>query len=151
MGIEQDIQQTKAFTNPYHKVSVNILFTHGWIQDKMKSWLSPHGITMKQYNVLRILKGAQSEISTCVLRERMIDRMSDVSRLVDRMVLKGWISKTVSPHDKRLIDIKIEEPGLQLLMDAEKRSDNMDESLKNLTEEEAHQLSDLLDKLRGSN
>ena len=150
MGIEQDIQQTKAFTNAYQKASVNILFTHGWIQDKMKAWLSPHGITMKQYNVLRILKGANAEISTCVLRERMIDRMSDVSRLVDRMVLKGWISKTVSPHDKRLIDIKIEGPGLQLLYDAEERADKMDQALRNLTEKEASQLSDLLEKLRGS-
>jgi DNA-binding MarR family transcriptional regulator len=148
MGIEQDIQQKKAFQSVHQKVAVNIFFTDGWLRDKMKSWLSPFGITMKQYNVLRILKGAKSSISTHTLRDRMIDRMSDVSRLVDRMVAKGWISKCVSPIDKRLVEINIESAGLELLQKMEDAGDVMTEVLFNLSEEEAEMLSNLLDKMR---
>jgi DNA-binding MarR family transcriptional regulator len=148
MGIEQDIQQKKAFQSAYQKVAVNIFYTDGWLRDKMKSWLSPFGITMKQYNVLRILKGAKGSISTCILRDRMIDRMSDVSRLVDRMVAKGWISKCISPVDKRLVEINIEPSGLELLEQMNNAGDVMSKLLSNLSEEEANQLSMLLDKMR---
>lgn len=149
MGIEQDLQQTKAFNSVREKVAVNIFYTDGWLRDRMKSWLSPFGITMKQYNVLRILKGAKGSISTCILRDRMIDRMSDVSRLVDRMVAKGWISKCISPLDKRLVEISIEPSGLELLKKMEDAGDVMTELLSNLSDEEAEDLSGLLDKMRG--
>ena len=149
MGLEQDIHQTKPFSSAYQKASVNLLFTHGWLLEKMKHWLKPYGITMKQYNVLRILRGAQGPISTCTVRDRMIDRQSDVSRMVDRLVLKGWISKSISPVDKRLVEIKIEDSGLQLLETIAGGTQEIDSVFANLSEEEALQLSDLLDKLRG--
>lgn len=149
MGIEQDIHQTKAFKSAFEKAAVNIFFTDGWLSDRMKLWLSPFGITMKQYNVLRILKGAKSSVSTCILRERMIDRMSDVSRLVDRMVAKGWITKCTSPVDKRLVEINIEQSGLDLLEKMENAGDIMQSIMSNLSEKEAEQLSLLLDKMRG--
>ena len=149
MGLEQDLHQSKPFTNAYRKASVNILFTHGWLLEQMKHWLKPYGITMKQYNVLRILRGAKGPISTCIVKDRMIDRQSDVSRLVDRMVLKGWISKSISEVDKRLVELKIEDSGLLLLETISGSSNEMDKVFSNLSEEEAASLSDLLDKLRG--
>lgn len=147
MGIEQDIQQTK-FRNDYQKGLVNLIFTHGYLSEKLKSIFNRTGITSQQYNILRILRGAGKPLSTLELRKRMLVKMSDTSRLVDRLILKGFVKKTTCPKDKRLVDISITATGLKLLVELEKFNDEMDQLLQPLSTEEVNSLNKLLDKIR---
>src|SRR3712207_9432786 len=111
MSIEKDIRQAK-FVSPKQKAMVNILFTYGWIIEKIKNFLSREDITHQQFNILRILRGSHPKpLSTLQIRERMLDKMSDTSRIVDRLVLKGLVKKTICPTDKRLVDVIITEKG----------------------------------------
>ena len=148
MGIEKDIHQNK-FRNQRQKAMVNILYTYGWTLERIKRFLAKEDITHQQYNILRILRGSHPEpLSTLQIRERMIDRMSDTSRIVDRMVLKGLVQKTASPKDKRLVDVILSEKGQTLLQKMDAETEQFDAIMKSLTESEAEMLSNLLDKLR---
>lgn len=148
MGIEKDIHQNK-FRNQRQKAMVNILYTYGWTIERIKRFLASEDITHQQYNILRILRGAHPEpLSTLQIRERMIDRMSDTSRIVDRMVLKGLVQKTACPKDKRLVDVTLSDKGHKLLQKMDAEVDRFDAIMKSLTESEAEMLSNLLDKLR---
>jgi DNA-binding MarR family transcriptional regulator len=125
------------------------LFTYGWAIEKIKAFLAAEDITHQQFNILRILRGAHPDpLSTLQIRERMLDKMSDTSRIVDRLILKELVKKTTCPKDKRLVDVIITGKGLELLEKLDAHSNAMDEVMNNLTDEEASQLSDLLDKLR---
>lgn len=131
-------------------VAVNILYTYNWLTESLKQLVEPYDITMQQYNVLRILRGNHPEpLSTLEIRHRMLDKMSDVSRIVDRMIAKDLASKGVCPTDKRLVDVQITSKGISLLKKLKKLESEMDQQLTGLTPEEAKQLSLLLDKLRG--
>ena len=148
MGIEKDIHQN-TFRNTKQKAMVNLLFTYGWAIEKIKNFLSKEDITHQQYNILRILRGAYPKpLSTLQIRERMLDKMSDTSRIVDRMVLKELVEKRTCSKDKRLVDITITEKGQTLLKRLDDASEQMDNVMNNLSEGEAEQLSSLLDKLR---
>lgn len=150
MGIEEDIQQTR-FRNSYQKAAVNLLFTGGWLRDKMKVIFDREDITAQQFNILRILRGSfPSPLSTLQIRERMLEKMSDTSRLVDRLQTKGLVKKIICKTDRRLVDILITEKGKKLLHRLDQQHEQMDAILKNLSEKEAAQLSDLLDKLRNA-
>lgn len=130
---------------------VNVLFTYGWELERIKGLLESENITHQQFNILRILRGSYPKpLSTLQIRERMLDRMSDTSRIVDRLIIKGLASKSVSSRDKRLVDVVISEKGQEVL----RRIDGLDivsAVMKDLSEDEAEQLSDLLDKMRNSN
>ena len=147
MGIEKDIQQTK-FRNDHHKGLINLIYTHGYVTEKLKSIFTASGITSQQYNILRILRGAGKPLSTLELRKRMLVKMSDTSRLVDRLILKGFVKKIICSKDKRLVDISITTAGLDLLSDLEKYNEEMDGLLNPLTQEELLVLNTLLDKIR---
>lgn len=150
MKLEEAIQQNIPFKSAYQKVAVNLLFTHNWFIQIQKQKLKPYGITLQQYNVLRILRGQFPEpVSTSLIRNRMLDRMSDVSRIIDRLVKKEWVERKTCKSDKRLVDVVISHKGLELLEQIDSVQREMDEVLGNLNEEEAAQLSGLLDKLRG--
>ena len=84
MGIEKDIQQ-QHFRNEYQKASVNIIYSANWLNEKIKTMLDPDDITPQQYNILRILRGSQHPLSTLQIRSRMLDKMSDTSRIVERL------------------------------------------------------------------
>ena len=114
MGIEQDISQP-SFRNEYQKGIINLIYTYNWMNEKMKKVFDNEGVTAQQYNILRILRGAGKPISTLQIRERMLDKMSDTSRIVDRLVLKGLAKKTVCANDKRLVDVSISTKGKTLL------------------------------------
>jgi len=88
MKIENAIQQKKPFGSAKQKVLVNLIYTHNWVTDQIKQYLKPYGITMKQYNVLRILQGAEQPITTSIIRERLLDKMSDASRLNSATIQK---------------------------------------------------------------
>ena len=134
--------------NVHEKAVVNIMYTHSWIIEQMRSYFKTYGITIKQYNILRILRGADGPLSTSQVRERMLDKMSDTTRLIDRMIKKGWVEKKVSSSDRRLVDIMITDHGLDLLDRVNDIHDKSAEIMGNLSEEEIEQLSLLLDKIR---
>jgi len=151
MSIEKDIQQAKFITSR-HKALVNILFTYGWELERIKKIVETENITHQQYNILRILRGSYpNPLSTLQIRERMLDKMSDTSRMVDRLIIKHLAVKTVSRRDRRLVDVVISEEGLTLLKKIEARVDIVSEVMSNVSEDEAEQLSNLLDKVRSSN
>jgi DNA-binding MarR family transcriptional regulator len=147
MGIEKDIQQ-QSFRNEYQKAAVNIIFSAGWLNERIKSLLETEDITSQQYNILRILRGSKTPLSTLQIRERMLDKMSDTSRIVERLQKKGLVEKKVCPADKRLVDIVISKKGLSLLEKLDRRNSELDDLLKSLTPEEAKILNGLLDKMR---
>ncbi|WP_207511165.1 MarR family winged helix-turn-helix transcriptional regulator [Longitalea luteola] len=149
MSIEKDIQQTK-FRNEYHKTVVNLIFTYNWITEKTKQFFDKGDITSQQYNILRILRGAGKPLSTLQIRQRMLDKMSDTSRIVDRLVKKELVQKVICKTDRRLVDVTITDLGLQLLDKLDSYNEQMDAMLGNLTEEEAKMLNDLLDKIRSA-
>lgn len=148
MKIEEAINQ-KQFRNNWQKATLNIIYTNNWMQNQIKVFLKPYGITQQQFNVLRILRGQFPEpLTTSVIRERMLDKMSDASRIVERLHKKDLVERKTCPSDKRLVDVLITEKGLDILASIDEKSEKLDFSKTNLTEDEALLLSDLLDKLR---
>jgi DNA-binding MarR family transcriptional regulator len=148
MKIEDEIIQPK-FRNPHQKAIINLIFTANWLTSKQQDFLKPFGITGQQFNILRILRGQQSKsISATTIKARMLDKNSDVSRLLDRLGAKGLIEKKTSPSDRRATDVLITQKGLDILDAIDKKQLEAD-AILSLTEEEATQLSNLLDKSRG--
>jgi len=147
MGIEKDIQQTN-FRNEFQKMGINIIYTAHWLNEKMGQILSTEDITQQQYNILRILRGSDAPLSTLKIRERMLDKMSDTSRIVDRLIVKGLVEKFACVKDKRLVDITVTKKGLQLLEKLDALNEQIDSILKGVTEKEATTMNQILDKLR---
>jgi DNA-binding MarR family transcriptional regulator len=148
MRLEDAIQQ-RSFRNEHLKAMVNILYSQSWLEERIKKFLKKRDITMQQYNILRILRGAKRPISTMQIRERMLDRMSDTSRIIDRMLLKDLVEKKLNSSDKRLVDITITEKGLEILTELDNQNHELDGILATLSPTEAKMLNDLLDKMRG--
>ena len=148
MRIEDEIKQY-SFIDAHQKVLINLLYTTGWLQSKQQSFFKPYGITSQQFNILRILKGAHPKaMSGTEIKARMLDKNSDISRLLDRLIVKKLVVKSISQNDKRASEVKITTPGITLLQDISKSRVALDQVLA-LTAAEANQLSDLLDKARG--
>jgi MarR family transcriptional regulator, 2-MHQ and catechol-resistance regulon repressor len=151
MGIEKDIQQTK-FRNPHQKAAINLIYTIGWVRDKMKTFFDTEDITAQQFNILRILRGSFPQpLSTLQIRERMLEKMSDTSRIVDRLIAKGLVKKITCKSDRRLVDVIITDKGKKLLERLDLRQEEMDQIFGNISEQDANILSDLLDKIRDGN
>jgi DNA-binding MarR family transcriptional regulator len=149
MGIEKDISQTK-FRSEYQKATINLIYTFNWMNERIKTMLDQYDITTQQFNILRILRGAGKPMSTLQIRQRMLDKMSDTSRIVDRLLKKELVSKVVCEGDRRLVDVTISANGLQLLDRIDAHQDEMDSVFKNLDEEQAVTLNKLLDKIRNA-
>jgi MarR family transcriptional regulator, 2-MHQ and catechol-resistance regulon repressor len=150
MGIQKDIQQSR-FVSSRHKGLINILFTYGWLIERIKNILVREGVTHQQFNILRILRGSYPKpLSTLQIRERMLDKMSDTSRIVDRLILKDLVRKTISSTDKRLVDVVISEKGQALLKRIDEGPDLVLEVMSNISEAEAEAMSGILDKIRFS-
>ncbi|MBS1545478.1 MAG: MarR family transcriptional regulator [Bacteroidetes bacterium] len=149
MKIEEEIKQ-KKFRNPLQKVAINLFFTASWLQNQQQQFFKPFGITPAQFNILRILRGqVPNKISGAEIKSRMLDKNSDIPRLLDRLISKKLISKTPCPNDKRAADITITEKGLDVLKQIDPILDSTEKANLHLTGEEAIQLSNLLDKARG--
>jgi DNA-binding MarR family transcriptional regulator len=149
MKLEDEIAQ-KKFRNEKHKVAVNIIYTFSWLTGFHQEFLKPHGITEQQYNILRILRGQHPNPATIkLIRERMLDKMSDASRLVEKLRVKGLAERVTSKKDRRQVDVSITKKGLDLLARIDQEDGKMDEFMANLNDDEARTLNDLLDKLRG--
>lgn len=148
MRIEEEIQQP-AFKSPYAKAIINIIYTNNWLQSLQVEIFKPFDLSLQQYNVLRILRGQYpNPITVIAIIERMLDKMSNASRLVDKLVAKELVIRRLCPNDRRAVDVIITEKGMQLLAEIDKLQHNWEEKLHGLTENEASQLSELLDKMR---
>ena len=149
MKLEQAINQN-SFSKG-QRLGLNLIYTFNWIKNRQKTYFDQYDITGQQYNVLRILRGHYPDTySTSDIRDRMLDKMSDASRIVDRLLKKNLLERTTNKADKRLVDIKISKTGIKLI-------EKMDETIEvhsvkayeNLTIKEQETLDMLLDKLRG--
>lgn len=151
MKLEEALQQRK-FINPVHKAHLNIIYTAAWLNQRSTRALKQYDLSVQQFNILRILRGMHPEPATIkLLTERMIDKMSNASRLVEKLKQKGWVERLECSQDRRRVDITITEAGLAILVEASAAIDQvMFEDAETLAEAEAHQLSDLLDKLRSN-
>lgn len=147
MGIEQEINQVN-FRNEFQKAGINFIYTYNWFNERMKQFFDKEDITPQQFNILRILRGAGKPISTLQIRQRMLDKMSDTSRIVDRLIAKKLAQKNVCPNDKRLVDVSITEAGKVLLEKIDVCNKDMDAIFDNLSETDAQILNSLFDKLR---
>jgi len=148
MNLEQEIQS--KFGTEYQKVVVNLVYTYNWINSILKERLDKHHITLQQFNILRILRGQYPTPATInLLKERMLDKMSDASRIVDRLVQKGLVTRETNQKDRRAVDIIISEKGLEILSKLDPVI-TPEEILKaNIPEDDVIRLNYLLDKLRG--
>jgi DNA-binding MarR family transcriptional regulator len=148
MKIEDEIHQ-KQFRSEHQKATVNLIYTYGWLTTRIREILSRYGVTLQQFNVLRILRGQHpGSISTSVIRDRMLDRNSDASRIVDRLHRQELVDKQPCPSDRRLVDVRISDKGLQLLETIDKNQAEIDNLIGNLDENEVSTFNDLLDKIR---
>jgi DNA-binding MarR family transcriptional regulator len=147
MGIEKDIQQTN-FRNEYQKLGINIMYTANWLNEKIAGILSREDITQQQYNILRILRGADKPLSTLQIRARMLDKMSDTSRIVDRLVAKELVEKNTCPTDKRLVDVVLSKKGFVILEKLDQLNHHLDALMKGISEKDAITMNQLLDQLR---
>ncbi len=149
MRLEDEIKQTKPFQDEFQKLEVNLIYTFHWLQARVAERLEGTDITLQQYNILRILRGQYPNPATIMLlKERMLDRECDASRLVDRLVQKALASRTLCPDDRRKVDVLITQKGLDLLKMIDKRESFLKQHAT-LSEAEAKTLNALLDKLRG--
>ena len=150
MKLEEEIKQSK-FKDEYHKLGVNIIYSASWMSTLHLHTLKNFNISVQQFNILRILKGRHPEPATVkLLTERMIDKMSNASRLVEKLKQKGLVERTSCPEDRRRVDIAITEKGTKIIEQASKILESeMEKSLSVLNKKEAKQLNDLLDKMRG--
>ncbi|PIB35464.1 hypothetical protein BFP72_08695 [Reichenbachiella sp. 5M10] len=150
MGLNQDIKQEK-FKSEFDKVIVNLMFTSNWLNQQEFYLFKPYGLTIQQYNALRILRGQYPKVATIsLIIDRMLDRMSNASRIIDKLVSKGLATRQINSKDRRAVDVKINEKGLALLDELDTKLDNLTQRINHFTEEECKQFNDLLDKFRGT-
>ncbi len=149
MAIEDEIKG--RFRNEYHKGMINLVYTVNQLSYRFRQTLKAHGLSEPQYNVLRVLRGFSSEcpVSLGFLKERMLDKSSDVSRIVDNLYEKGLIVRKENPNDRRQKEIDITEKGLKLLTEMIECDKKADLLLARLTQDEAVELNRMLDKIRG--
>ena len=149
MSIDKDINQRK-FRNDYQRAGINLIYTYNWANEQIKQFFDQFDITPQQFNILRILRGAGEPLSTLQIRQRMLDKMSDTSRIVDRLLKKGFVKKVICKADRRLVDVTISDKGLKMLEKMDRHQDEIDGVFKNLSESEAKTFNRLLDKIRRS-
>ena len=149
MKLEEEISQ-KHFRNEYHKAAVNVVYTFNWLNNQNVGFFKPLGITPQQFNILRILRGQHPKPATIkLIKERMLDKMSDASRIVEKLRVKGLVERNICSHDRRNVDVCITQKGLDLLAQIDNLDQEIDGRLSALNPDEIKQLNDLLDKLRG--
>lgn len=148
MGIVEDIKQ-KAFKSEFNKVIVNLIYTNNWITQHHNKLFKPHGITSAQYNVLRILRGQHPKPTTVnLIIERMLDRMSNASRIVDKLTSKEYVSRVQCESDRRAVDVLITEKGLKLLNDIDAKLESLEKSMNSFSDKELRLMNDFLDRFR---
>ncbi len=150
MSIETDIKQ-KKFRSPYQRMGLNLVYTSNWIQYQQMEIFREFDITSQQFNVLRILRGQHpNPIKVSDIADRMLDKNSNTSRLIDKLLLKKLVDRKSCPNDRRAVDVIITEEGLELLKKLDPEVEKWEDNMVGITHEEADLISNLLDKLRNS-
>lgn len=135
------------YSNERQKAIVSILWAYNWVIDKLRYIYEEEDLTLQQYNILRILRASPVPLSTLQIREQMLDKMSDTSRIVDRLVIKKLVKKVPCKGDKRLVDITITLKAERVIDKLAKKEEHMDDILQSLSLTEAKTLHKLLDKI----
>lgn len=150
MKLEEELKMS-TIQNPHHRASLNILFTGAWMGDRMNSIIKPFGISEQQYNILRILRGQKgASLNLQDISSRMIHKMSNTTRLVEKLRLKGLVERHVCEENRRKVQISITPEGLKTIEKvAVEISASQDDFSTRINEEEAIMLANLLDKIRG--
>jgi DNA-binding MarR family transcriptional regulator len=150
MGKLEEAIKQKEFSNPYHKAVVNLLYTHSYVVGYQNALLKPYELSPEQYNVLRILRGQNGNPTTVSsIQERMLNKMSNASRLVEKLKAKELVIREECPTDRRQVDVLISKKGLELLQELEIQIEQSYKEYIQLDESEVRTLNELLDKLRG--
>ena len=148
MRLEEEIKQ-KQFKNEHHKLLVNLMYTGNWVKLMHADVLKPYDLTLQQYNILRILRGQDpTPASINLLIERMLDKMSNASRLVEKLRKKGYVVRKENDNDRRQADVIITSQGLELLKVIDPQLENFEQHFRSLTDEQAKMVNDALDSLR---
>jgi DNA-binding MarR family transcriptional regulator len=148
MGISEDLKQSK-FTTPTSKAIVNIIYTGNWMMQQQHDLLKPFGLTAQQYNVLRILRGQQNNPMTVLgITERMMDKMSNASRLVDKLLEKKLVLRRECPHDRRAVDVIILPAGLALLAEIDQVQLAWEKNFASISSDKLEQINEVLDEIR---
>jgi DNA-binding MarR family transcriptional regulator len=151
--LQVDKKQSANYQNEFHRLRVNLLYMGNWIRVEANKLLEEFELTQQQFNALRILRGQvgverDTSFSTQDLRELLLDKMSDTSRLVDRLVKKEVIHKKPCDHDARRVHLTITAKGLALLTEIDSHMHRLDKIVNTLSESEAQQVNELLDKIK---
>ena len=149
MKLEEEIKQS-SFKSEYHKVAINIFYTNNWLFAINEAIFKRFDITVQQFNILRILRGQHPKpASIKLLKERMLDKMSDASRLVEKLRKKDLVERKICKDDRRSVDVVISDKGLALLKELDHLDEDFTKHFRGLSESEAKLLNELLDKMRG--
>jgi len=150
MSLEEEMGQS-AFKNNHQKALINLLYTHNHVADYLNGFFKQFDITRQQYNVLRILRGQHPNASSInLIKGRMLEKMSDASRIVERLRVKGLVERRQSENDRRAVDVVITQQGLELVNSTEHMVDQLNDLFSVLSNDEAQTLNVLLDKVRSS-
>lgn len=148
MKLEDAIKQ-KRFKSEEERLIINLVYTSGWLASEQSRYFKQFGISLQQYNVLRILRGQQPKpASVSLIQERMLDKMSNASRLIEKLKQKKLVKRSECPSDRRQVDVVITEDGLTLLAEIDKQDEYMNAICNSLTQDEMKNLNNLLDKFR---
>lgn len=148
MTIEEALK-TEKFESEYQRLMCNIMYTNGWVVGLQQKFFREYDLTLQQYNILRILRGQKGKpLPLNSITDRMIDRMSNTSRIVDRLEKKKLVSRKTCPKDRRQVDVLITDSGLSKLDEIDANTSRMEEGFRHLGEEKSNQLNNLLDELR---
>ncbi|MCW5910359.1 MAG: MarR family transcriptional regulator [Cyclobacteriaceae bacterium] len=148
MSLESEIQQTR-FQSEHQKAAINILLTGSWLYNKNASFLKQFDLTPEQFNVLRILRGSHPRPMMLLdITERMIDKNSNCTRLVEKLRQKGWVKREICEANRRQVDISITDKGIAVLKKVDARKPEWMDDMEQLSKAEAKELNRLLDKLR---
>lgn len=149
MGIGEDIKQ-ENFKSEYAKSVINVIYTNSWLNQKHLETFKEEGLTTPQFNILRILRGQHPKPATVnLLIDRMLDKSSNASRIVDKLETKGLVVRKQCSNDRRAVDVLISDEGLKLLEELDDKMHDLEEKSRNLSEDESRTLNELLDKMRG--
>ena len=149
MKLEKAIAQDQ-FPSEHQKLIINLIYTHNWMIAQIKKFLSQYDLTVQQFNILRIIRGQHpNPVTINLLRERMLDKMSDASRVVERLRVKGLVERKKSTEDRRSVEVKITNKGLEVLSKIDENNQFFERLLSNLSEGETETMNEYLDQIRG--
>ena len=149
MRIEDEIHQ-KDFKDDYRRLLVNLLFTNNWVNQQVMPFFKNLGLTLQQHNVLSIVRGQHPE-PVCFgdIQNRMVDRNSNVTRLIDKLIEKGYVTRDICAANRRMIEVRLTDKGQKKLEQVDEKFPELFARFHNLSHKEAVLASNLLDKLRG--